>query len=243
MNPGTRATTSTLSIAVTRPMKSPVSVTKRLLTLATDTAGGGGGACAFAAVSASAMLSRQMPALNSGNLPSGIGRPKIFSLPEAPQRHAAAAVRSDVSPSRAPGQMVIRQLTSDLEVARTGLEAQLHLRFPGLHVGINGQDNIIRWNPETSMVRFLSMVGALLFRASQGKFAAGADARVCLLAWSCRDPLGQSCRSAHRHDIGAGLSRIRRRYLARTASTGCSLSALQAVSGGGFVPVPAACSI
>src|SRR5262245_38136889 len=41
MKPGTRATMSTLSIAVTRPRKSPVSVTWRLTTGITDTAGGG----------------------------------------------------------------------------------------------------------------------------------------------------------------------------------------------------------
>src|SRR6266699_570433 len=41
MNPGTRATMSTLSIAVTRPMKSPVSVTWRLAAGVTATAGGG----------------------------------------------------------------------------------------------------------------------------------------------------------------------------------------------------------
>src|SRR5262245_6612735 len=41
MKPGTRATMSTLSIAVTRPRKSPVSVTCRLTTGITDTAGGG----------------------------------------------------------------------------------------------------------------------------------------------------------------------------------------------------------
>src|SRR6516162_6518380 len=41
MKPEIRATTSTLSIATTRPMKSPVAVTSRLTTGATVTAGGG----------------------------------------------------------------------------------------------------------------------------------------------------------------------------------------------------------
>src|SRR5215472_7929861 len=41
MKPDTRATTSTLSIATTRPMKSPVAVTSRLITGVTVTAGGG----------------------------------------------------------------------------------------------------------------------------------------------------------------------------------------------------------
>src|ERR1700758_551422 len=41
MKPETRATTSTLSIATTRPMKSPVAVTSRLTTGVTVTAGGG----------------------------------------------------------------------------------------------------------------------------------------------------------------------------------------------------------
>src|SRR5580693_1383201 len=41
MKPGTRATTSTLSIATTRPTNSPVSVTSRLSTGTTVTAGGG----------------------------------------------------------------------------------------------------------------------------------------------------------------------------------------------------------
>src|SRR5262249_31615560 len=41
MKPEIRATTSTLSIATTRPMKSPVAVTSRLATGVTVTAGGG----------------------------------------------------------------------------------------------------------------------------------------------------------------------------------------------------------
>src|SRR6516164_1959862 len=41
MKPEIRATTSTLSIATTRPMKSPVAVTSRLTTGVTVTAGGG----------------------------------------------------------------------------------------------------------------------------------------------------------------------------------------------------------
>src|SRR5689334_8264747 len=41
MKPETRATTSTLSMAAMRPMKSPVAVTSRLTTGATVTAGGG----------------------------------------------------------------------------------------------------------------------------------------------------------------------------------------------------------
>src|SRR6516165_9807618 len=41
MKPESRATTSTLSIATTRPMKSPVAVTSRLMTGVTVTAGGG----------------------------------------------------------------------------------------------------------------------------------------------------------------------------------------------------------
>ena len=41
MKPGTRATMSTLLIAVTRPVKAPVSVTWRLTTGVTETDGGG----------------------------------------------------------------------------------------------------------------------------------------------------------------------------------------------------------
>src|SRR5262249_25349662 len=48
MKPATRATTSTLLIALTRPTKSPVAVIWRLCTGRTDTAGGGA-PCAMAA--------------------------------------------------------------------------------------------------------------------------------------------------------------------------------------------------
>src|SRR2546426_8566365 len=41
MSPGTRARISTLLIAVTRPMRSPVSVTGRVAAGVTETAGGG----------------------------------------------------------------------------------------------------------------------------------------------------------------------------------------------------------
>src|SRR4051812_2762656 len=48
MKPATRATMSTLLIAVTRPRNSPVSVTWRLATGVTETAGGGGALWAMA---------------------------------------------------------------------------------------------------------------------------------------------------------------------------------------------------
>src|SRR3974390_281831 len=75
MKPETRATTSTLSIATTRPMKSPVAVTSRLATGVTVTAGGGApwAVAALYPVSKMQEANRNRPA--SGQLPA------IVSLP------------------------------------------------------------------------------------------------------------------------------------------------------------------
>src|SRR6266581_1042504 len=68
MNPGTRATMSTLSIAVTRPMKSPVSVTWRLAAGVTATAGGGEAPWAAAAPQPAMTLSAATKILQAREL-------------------------------------------------------------------------------------------------------------------------------------------------------------------------------
>src|SRR5437870_3824626 len=68
MKPGTRATISTLSIAVTRPMKSTVSVICRLATGVTETAGGGAAPWAVATRQEAIKLSAQIAAFQGREL-------------------------------------------------------------------------------------------------------------------------------------------------------------------------------
>src|SRR5690349_7540040 len=68
MKPEIRATTSTLSIAATRPMKSPVDVTSRLTTGVTVTAGGGAPCAAAAWYPVSKMDAANRDRATSGQL-------------------------------------------------------------------------------------------------------------------------------------------------------------------------------
>src|SRR4029079_16188478 len=76
MKPAPRATMSTLLIAVTRPRNSPVSVTWRLATGITETAGGGGVTWAMAAPQQTSSASAPMAA----GQPRHVSRPGIKAL-------------------------------------------------------------------------------------------------------------------------------------------------------------------